>query len=133
MNNSNQPSGKQKRTSIRKKTDHYKAEERLWSGLLRNNFMLGYRFRRQCSVGPYMADFFCATISLIIELDRIKYLETGRPDTDLQKEDWFREHGYTLLRVDGEEVLSNIENVSGVIEETIERVEKEKEIRWDAG
>ena len=131
MNHTNHSSGKSKRASIRKKTEHYKAEERLWSGLLRNNCMLGYRFRRQCSVGPYIADFFCGALSLIIELDRIKYLEAGHPDTDLQKEDWLREHGFTLLRINGEEVLLNIENVSVTIEETIERIEKEKEIRWD--
>ena len=42
-------------------------ERLLWSKLRRKQ--TGFKFRRQESVGPYIADFMCAALKLIIEID----------------------------------------------------------------
>jgi very-short-patch-repair endonuclease len=43
-------------------------ERRLWA-LLRRKQLSGFRFRRQAEIGPYIADFFCPQVRLIVELD----------------------------------------------------------------
>jgi very-short-patch-repair endonuclease len=45
-----------------------KAERILWSKLNRRQ-LLGHKFRRQYSIGPYVVDFYCAETQLAIELD----------------------------------------------------------------
>jgi very-short-patch-repair endonuclease len=44
------------------------AERRIWF-LLRRHQMKGFNFRRQAPIGPYIVDFACLSLKLIIELD----------------------------------------------------------------
>jgi very-short-patch-repair endonuclease len=44
------------------------AERVLWS-LLRRKQLSGYRFRRQATIEPYIADFFCPKARVIVEVD----------------------------------------------------------------
>jgi very-short-patch-repair endonuclease len=44
------------------------AEKLLWS-LFRSRQLLGLKFRRQHSIGPYILDFYCHDYNLCIELD----------------------------------------------------------------
>jgi very-short-patch-repair endonuclease len=44
------------------------AEKYMWEKLLRYK-PLGYKFTRQKPIGPFIADFYCAKLLLIIELD----------------------------------------------------------------
>ncbi|MEQ8179985.1 MAG: DUF559 domain-containing protein, partial [Amphiplicatus sp.] len=44
------------------------AEKRLWS-FIRRQQLGGFKFRRQHTIGPYVADFACAEAKLVIELD----------------------------------------------------------------
>ncbi len=53
--------------------DMTKAEWRLW-GVLRGA-QLGASFRRQHPIGPYYADFYCAPLKLVIELDGGQHAE----------------------------------------------------------
>jgi very-short-patch-repair endonuclease len=43
-------------------------ERKLWT-VLRRKQLSGVRFRRQQPIGPYIADFFCSSAKLVIELD----------------------------------------------------------------
>ncbi len=45
------------------------AETILWQKLLRNRQFHGYKFLRQKPIGPYVADFYCAELKLVIEID----------------------------------------------------------------
>lgn len=49
------------------------AEKKLWFRLKRDQ--LGVRFRRQFSIGPYIADFACPDRGLVIELDGGQHAE----------------------------------------------------------
>ena len=42
------------------------AEELLWNAFLKNH---KYRFRRQKQIDNYIADFYCAKLKLVIEID----------------------------------------------------------------
>src|SRR5690349_9123750 len=44
------------------------AEQKLWR-CLRNRRLNGLKFRRQHPIGPFIADFYCADLRPIIELD----------------------------------------------------------------
>ncbi len=42
-------------------------EKTLWYLLRRNS--LGWHFRRQHPIGPYILDFYCAALKLCVEVD----------------------------------------------------------------
>ncbi|HLQ90197.1 MAG TPA: DUF559 domain-containing protein [Xanthobacteraceae bacterium] len=42
------------------------AEDRIWSEL-RNRRLNGLKFIRQCSIGPYFADFACRDCMIIVD------------------------------------------------------------------
>ena len=45
------------------------AETTLWQKLQRNRQFHGYKFLRQKPIGPYVADFYCAELKLVVEID----------------------------------------------------------------
>ena len=49
------------------------AEKLLWSGL--KGKQTGYKFRRQHSLGPFIVDFFCPKLRLVIEVDGATHKE----------------------------------------------------------
>lgn len=61
----NVPNLKPKRQALR--NNPTPTEKLLWSKL--KNSQLGFKFRRQYSVGGYILDFYCPTKKLAIELD----------------------------------------------------------------
>jgi very-short-patch-repair endonuclease len=54
------------------------AEQRLWRHL--RGRQLGVPFRRQYPVGPYVADFACVPLKLLIELDGGQHAEAQARD-----------------------------------------------------
>ena len=50
------------------RNDGTAAEAVLW-GYLKERQILGMKFRRQESIGPYIVDFYCPECRLVIELD----------------------------------------------------------------
>jgi very-short-patch-repair endonuclease len=43
------------------------AERRVWRYL--RTHPLGYKFRRQAPIGPFIVDFYCAELRLVLEID----------------------------------------------------------------
>jgi very-short-patch-repair endonuclease len=60
------PAVRQQAKELRKSMTN--AEELLWQRL-RNRNWRGLKFRRQCPIGPFIADFYCAQFRLVIEID----------------------------------------------------------------
>lgn len=98
-----------------------KAEACLWKYVLRAGKMKGFQFRRQRPVLQYIADFMCKELMLVIEVDgSIHELEDVlRNDKERQKA--LEEAGFTVLRFTNEEVLTDIQWVSGFLEDWIEK------------
>jgi very-short-patch-repair endonuclease len=103
----------QKRSLLRKNSTPQ--EIILW-GFIRNN-ALGYKFRRQHSVGPYVADFYCHKLQLVIEIDGSQHLQ--QRDYDLERERYFSHLGITTIRFWNNEINNNIEGVIMKIQEYI--------------
>ena len=90
-----------------------KAEEILWFEL-RNN-KLGEKFKRQHSIGGYIADFYCQKYKLIIELDGGIHNQSESRKNDIVRDNFFTELGYKILRFQNSEVENNVDKVLGEI------------------
>ena len=98
--------------------DQTPAEALLWEELRRRRFP-GHRFRRQHPMGGYIADFFCHSLRLVVEIDgAVHDLQQGY---DAGRDAWFRAQGYTVLRFRNEKVLGDLEGVMQVIRERLEQ------------
>jgi len=74
--------------------DETDEEHQLWRDL-RNRELNGYKFVRQVPIGPYIADFLCRRVRLIVEIDGFQHAESER---DNRRTDWLNINGYSILR-----------------------------------
>ena len=77
------------------------AERRLWQGLRRHQ-VNGLKFRRQVPLGPYIADFYCASAKLVIEVDGISHINS---DSDSIRDAWMGQRGIRVVRVANRDVV----------------------------
>ena len=68
--------------------------------------------RRQAPIGPFIADFFCASARLVVEVDGITHAESS---TDAGRDAWMRKQGLRVLRFWHDDVMTNLEGVVGTI------------------
>ncbi|WP_425228277.1 endonuclease domain-containing protein [Sphingomonas sp.] len=81
-------------------------EKRLWRALSGAR-MSGCKFRRQAVLPPFIADFFCPAVRLIVEVDG----DTHDREKDRLRDDLLGAKGYHVLRVTNADVISNLEGV----------------------
>ncbi|MEO1015139.1 MAG: endonuclease domain-containing protein [Pseudomonadota bacterium] len=86
------------------------AERRLWAKL-RNRQLGGFRFRRQHTVGPYIADFACVEARLIVELDGDQHGRDDAPARDARRDAFLEEQGWRVLRFWNHEAFENLDGV----------------------
>ena len=93
-----------------------KEERRLWFAFLR-----GYpvRFRRQEIIGNYIADFYCSSAKLIIELDGSQHYEKEHSQYDAERSRFFQSLGFRVLRFSNLDVMQNFEGVCEQIMEAL--------------
>ncbi len=84
------------------------AERALWYYVRAGRF-LGYKFRRQAPMGPYVVDFLCEQARLIVEIDGGQHAE--RIERDAARTRWLRAQGYEVIRFWNNDVLANVEGV----------------------
>ncbi len=82
------------------------AEKYLWYILRLKN--LGFKFRRQAVIGPYIVDFICFEKRLIIELDGGQHADNME---DKERYEYLKQRGYRVLRFWNNDVLRNREGV----------------------
>ena len=73
--------------------------------------MSGRKFRRQCPIGPFIADFCCLEHRLIIELDGGQHACEVEKEKDEARSDFLRKQGYEVLRFWDHEVFRETEVV----------------------
>jgi very-short-patch-repair endonuclease len=94
------------------------AEKKLWRHL-RNRQVLGAKFRRQQSFGPYILDFYCAESKLAIELDGGQHGEPKWTIQDEQRDEYLKQEGVTVLRFWNNQVFHEFEGVLEMIYTTL--------------
>ena len=78
---------------------------------------MGWKFRRQHPVGPYIADFACVEGRLIVELDGSQHLSDPM---DCARTSQLESHGYRVLRFWDNDALANTSAVLAVIYDVLE-------------
>lgn len=86
------------------------AERAFWK-LLRDRRLRDLKFRRQFPIGPFVADFCCYEIRLVIELDGEVHVEAQPAARDRERDAHIRGLGFTILRFPNERVFGDIEGV----------------------
>ena len=94
-------------TARRLRAQSTDAESRLWRHL-RCSPLMGSHFRRQVSMGRYIADFACMAARLVIGS---QHADPERLQTDRVRTAWFRSQGYRVIRFWNNEITENIEGV----------------------
>ena len=96
---------KERRVSLRKnQTSH---EVLLWAKIRRSQ--LGFKFKRQHSVGPYILDFYCPQNKLAIEIDGSQHIENK--DYDKERSGYLSVLGINVIRFWNNEINTNIDSV----------------------
>jgi very-short-patch-repair endonuclease len=72
-------------------------ERKMWL-LLRCKRLAGFRFRRQATIGPSIADFICPKAKLVIELDGEPHSHDDQIHRDEIRTRWLEAHGCRVIR-----------------------------------
>ena len=84
------------------------AEGVLWE-LLRNRQVANLKFRRQHQIGPYIVDFFCNDLKLVVELDGEVHSGKAQVKKDQKRQAYLESLGFEVLRFDNEQFLEDPE------------------------
>ena len=90
----------------RLRRDASDAERKFWLAV-RNRQQGGLKFRRQASIGPYIADFACIEAKLIVELDGSQHADAV--ECDARRTRYLESQGYRVVRFSNYDVLTNFE------------------------
>ncbi|MDQ3075847.1 MAG: endonuclease domain-containing protein [bacterium] len=90
----------------------------LWSKLRDNQTR--YKWKRQVSIGPYIADFYCAKKLLVIEIDGSQHLDNKEYDKDREK--YFLNLGIRTIRFWNNEINTN---TGGVMLKILDELKKQ--------
>jgi very-short-patch-repair endonuclease len=74
-----------------------RAEVLLWSKL-RGRQLSELKFRRQCSVGPYVVDFYCPQMKLAVEIDGDSHFGDGAEQRDARRQTYIESFGIRFVR-----------------------------------
>ena len=101
------------------------AEAIMWN-LLKRRQILGYKFRRQFSVGPYILDFYCVEAKLAIELDGAQHYTIDGNEHDFKRKEFLEKlHDIKILRFENKNVFDYPDTLTQLIkEELISRTNK---------
>ncbi|MBN2380056.1 endonuclease domain-containing protein [candidate division WOR-3 bacterium] len=94
------------------------AEAKLWA-CLRNNQLLGFKFRRQYPIGRFIVDFYCHKAKLAIELDGGGHAESEQAEYDEERSQCLEAEGIKILRFWNADVIKNLEGVIEAIAEVL--------------
>ncbi|MRT94474.1 DUF559 domain-containing protein [Ancylomarina sp. 16SWW S1-10-2] len=86
------------------------AESTLWK-TIKNKQIENLKFRRQHSIGNYIADFYCPEIRLIIELDGASHDNYLSEEKDIIRDRTLEEYNCTIIRFENRYVYEFLEEI----------------------
>ena len=96
------------------------AEKTLWR-VLRSRQFEATKFKRQIPFPPYIVDFYCHSARLVIEIDGGQhFIEV---EADERREKFLERRSLRVIRFTNLDVLKNLEGVTSVILQELNRVE----------
>jgi very-short-patch-repair endonuclease len=103
-----------------------KQENHLWYDFLRT---YPVRFQRQKSIGSFIADFYCYSAKLIIELDGAQHYSDEGMAYDKERSQILNEYGLYVLRFSNSEVDKSFDSVCKIIDTVV----KERSLPLEGG
>ena len=104
------------RKNLRK--NQTEAERIIWN-MVRNRQIQGLKFFRQYGVGPYIVDFCCPDIKLVIEADGGQHNEELDVKKDAKRTDYLNSLHITVIRFWNNDVVENREGVYDTIVQAV--------------
>jgi very-short-patch-repair endonuclease len=95
------------------------AEAVLWRYLHKRQ-LLGKKFRRQFSIGPYIVDFYCPECRVIVELDGAGHFGPLANERDAERAAFLERYGMKILRFENRLVFENLEGVLETIRQAVQ-------------
>ncbi|WP_455598098.1 endonuclease domain-containing protein [Acinetobacter pecorum] len=86
------------------------AEHLMWQ-LLRAKRFMNLKFRRQHVIAPYIVDFYCHEIGLVIELDGSQHGTDETKEYDAERTKFLEALGLTVVRYWNHDVLRRMDVV----------------------
>ncbi|MEK7342622.1 MAG: endonuclease domain-containing protein [Pseudomonadota bacterium] len=75
----------------------------------------GLKFRRQHPIGSYIADFYCSSLKLVIEVDGEIHDRGDQPRRDARRDAYMKENGYQVVRILASDILKDAEKAAAQI------------------
>jgi very-short-patch-repair endonuclease len=101
-----------------------KAEACLWKYALKAGKLKGYGFHRQWPMFGYIADFYCAELKLIIEVDGGIHNSAAQQEHDMRRTRRLESEGFQVVRFTNEQVLRHMTSVIGNLEDLVAKIEQ---------
>jgi len=101
-------------------------EQHLWHFL--SNSQLGLRFKRQHPIGNYIADFYCHSIRLVIEVDGSIHNNPDQKLRDKEKDEFYQSVGITVLRITNEVLNNSTEQILNKIKGMLNTEDKSTQL-----
>ena len=101
-----------------------KGEACLWKYVLKSGQLEGHKFRRQRPILDYIVDFVCLDLKLVIEVDGITHTHEHSVEKDELRDKQLKEIGFSVIRLDDDFVLNQIERVREYLLEWIDENRK---------
>ncbi|MUP38554.1 endonuclease domain-containing protein [Labilibaculum euxinus] len=90
------------------------AELKLWE-LTKEKKIRGLRFRAQHPIDIFIADFYCHSLKLVIEIDGGIHQSSEQKEYDIGREAEINHWGIKVIRFTNDEILKEIDKVIDII------------------
>ena len=100
-------------------------ERHLWYDFLRD---YPVRFQRQKILGRYIADFYCASVKLVIELDGSQHYLGDGPAEDEARSDYLKRFDITVIRIPNNMIRTNFSGVCTYIDHAVRELRRQRGI-----
>jgi very-short-patch-repair endonuclease len=101
--------------------DETEAEKLLWAKLNKNQIM-GLQFRRQHPVNRFIADFYCAKLKLVIEVDGSIHELPENQDYDIGRSEILNDFGITVMRFSNDQIIEDIKGTVSQINNQVKQL-----------
>ena len=99
----------EKRQRAKELRQNMTPEETLLWQELRTNKLAGWHFRRQQVIDGFIADFYCHSASLIVEVDG--GIHETQEEQDAERDAHLISRGFRILRITNDEVNKDLQGV----------------------
>ncbi len=96
-----------------------KEEKHLWYDYLRT---YPIKFLRQKILGKYIADFYCARVKLVIELDGSQHYEPTAMLKDDERTLYLENFGVKVIRIANNQITQNFDGVCEYIDNVVKKL-----------